>query len=209
MDKKSKILLGVVFLLIVASIGATYWRIFVKKDYVIENQVDCDPTVDKCFIWKCDPASTTEGEACTGDPEKDIWYYQIAKRGAANIPMCDPDKDETCDPWTCAEDEKDCSQTFCDETTKEEQRTECNDPVQYAINNPAEEESACEEGDEECLAAEEATECEEGDTECEAAAVASGEAVACDPQTEDCSDTSSATVSDEGNNASDETAQTE
>jgi hypothetical protein len=39
MDKKSKIFLGVFFLLIFASIGATYYRIMVKRDYVIEAQI--------------------------------------------------------------------------------------------------------------------------------------------------------------------------
>jgi hypothetical protein len=172
MDKKSKIFLAVFFFLIIASIGVTFWRIMLKKDYVIQAQTDCDPTIDKCFIWQCDPESTVEGETCTGDPETDIWYYQIAKRNASKIPLCDPNTDENCDPWTCEEGEKDCSVTFCDETTKVEQGVECNDPVQYNIDNPAEEESAidCEEGDEECLAAEEeASACEEGDEECLAA----------------------------------------
>jgi len=170
MDKKSKIFLAVLFLLIVASVGATYWRIFVKKDYVIENQIDCDPYVDACFIWECDPASTVEGEACTGDPEADVWYYEIARRSAANIPMCDPETDEDCDPWTCDEGEKDCSQTFCDETTKEEQGVECNDPEQYNIDNPVVEEDAvaCEEGDESCLE------------------VTDADLVDCDPATEEC-----------------------
>lgn len=181
-----------------------------KKDYVIENQIDCDPYADACFIWECDPESTVEGEACTGDPEADIWYYQIARRSAANIPLCDPETDETCDPWTCAEGEKDCEAILCDETTKVDQGVECSDHVQYAIDNPIEEEAveceegdeeclaaleetACEEGDEECLAAEEeAVECEEGDTEClsakeeDEAAAAEEEAVECDPETEDC-----------------------
>lgn len=171
MDKKSKIFLAVFFLLILGSVGATYWRIFVKHDYIISAQTDCDPTIDKCFIWECDPASTAEGEACTGDPEADTWYYQIVNRKAANIPLCDPN-DENCQALVCDEGEKDCEVVFCDDTNKIEQKVECNDPVQYNIDNPAEEEeeSACAEDDEECLAAEEAaTECEEGDEECLAA----------------------------------------
>ena len=166
-DKKSKIFFLVFFLLIAVAVGATYWRIMVKRDYVVSAQTDCDPYTESCFIWECDPASTVEGEACTGDAEKDIWYYQLAERNAANIPLCDPN-DETCDPWTCGEGEKDCSTTFCDETTKVEQGVECSDPVTYTAENPIEEEAVeCEEGDEECLAAqEEVVECAEGDTEC-------------------------------------------
>lgn len=172
MDKKSKVLLWVLALLIVGSVAVTYWRIMIKKDYVIENQVDCDPYEKACFVWKCDPNSTVEGEACVNDPEKDIWYYAVAKRNAANVPLCDPDKDETCDPWTCQEGEKDCSETLCDDTNKEEQGVECNDSAQYTLDNPVEEEAVeCEEGDEECLASQaEETTCEEGDAECEAPA---------------------------------------
>ncbi|MCX6763229.1 MAG: hypothetical protein NTZ97_00630, partial [Candidatus Moranbacteria bacterium] len=94
------------------------------------------------FIWECDPASTVEGEACTNDPEEDIWYYKIAKRNASRIPLCDPEKDETCQPFVCEEGEKDCSEILCDETTKEEQGVECSDPEQYTLDNPVEEEVA-------------------------------------------------------------------
>ena len=168
MDKKSKLLIAIVTLLILVSILITFWRIMIQRDYIIENQIDCDPYTEKCFIWECDPNSTVEGEACTGDPEMDIWYYAVAQRKAANIPFCNPEEDENCAPFECLEGEKDCSITFCDETTKEEQEVECNDPVQYSLDNPEEEEE-CAEDDEECLAAEEESECAEDDAECLAA----------------------------------------
>lgn len=172
MDKKSKILIWVVVVLIIGSVGATYWRIFVEKDYIISNEVDCDPYSEACFIWECDPASTVEGEACTNDPEVDIWYYKIAERKAANIPLCDPNEDETCLPFQCEEDEEGCSETLCEEGNADE--IACVDPVQFTIDNPIEEESACEEGDEECLAEEEAAaeECAQDDAECLAASEA-------------------------------------
>lgn len=184
MDKKTKIFFLVFFLLIIGSVAFTYYRIMVKKDYIIEGQTDCDPYTEKCFIWECDPDSTVEGEACTGDSETDIWYYKIARRNASRIPLCDPDTDEECDPWTCAPDELDCSEILCDEETKVDQEAECNDPEQYTIDNPVEEEEAveCEDppvgeagGDEECLAAEEETVCEEGDEECAANEEETGE----------------------------------
>lgn len=149
MDKKSKILIAVFLILILISVGITYWRIMVKRDYVIESQIDCDPYAEECFTWECDPESDAEGEACTGDPEMDVWYYKLARRNAANIPLCDPEKDETCDPWTCPEGEKDCEQILCDETTAEEQGAECNDPEIYTLENPVKEECDSEE-DEEC-----------------------------------------------------------
>lgn len=141
MDTKSKILIWIFVALIIIAVALTFWRIMIKRDYVISSQIDCDPTVEKCFIWRCDPTSTVEGEACTGDPETDVWYYQIAQRNASRIPLCDPATDETCLPFACDEGEKDCSVTFCDPETAGEDE-ECNDPEEYNLNNPSEEEDA-------------------------------------------------------------------
>lgn len=165
MDKKTRIFFIVFFLLIAASVGATYYRIMVKRDYVIESQVDCDPETEKCFVWQCDPNATEEGEKCTGDPEEDVWYYKIARRNAGRIPLCDPEKDENCQPFVCEEGEKDCEEILCDEETAAEQEATCNDPEEYLKNNPPEEdeedgvsadeeEAVCEEGDGSCAEAE-------------------------------------------------------
>ncbi len=172
MDKKSKVLLWVFALMIAGSVGVTFWRIMLKKDYIIEAEADCDPTLETCFIYECDP----EEEECTGDPEEDIWYYKLIKRNAANIPLCDP-ADENCEALTCPEGEAECEMILCSEETAEEGQI-CNDPEQYIIDNPVEEEeevaecdpAAVEAGDEECSALQEESAevaCEEGDAECE------------------------------------------
>ena len=175
-------------LLLFGSIFFTYYRIMIQKNYVVEAQVDCDPYTQKCFVWECDPASTVPGEACTGDPEEDVWYYNLAKRNAANIPLCDPEKDESCAPLLCEPGEKDCEEIYCNEENKLEQEVECNDPVEYAKNNPPEEESA---GDEEA-------ECEEGDVECEAESAedASGDEDSLDDSQTDPTQTDAATPAD-------------
>jgi len=134
--------------------------------------VDCDPYAEKCFIWNCDPESTVEGEACTGEMETDVWYYKIVKRNASRIPLCDPETDEECQPFLCDPEEPECGETLCDEETAAEGEI-CTDPEEYALNNPMEEEELeCDpEVDEEC----EAVECDpETDEECEAAE--------CDPE---------------------------
>lgn len=149
MDKKSKILLWVFGLLIVGSVGVTFWRIMIKKDYIIEAEADCDPTIETCFIYECDPAA----EECTGNPEEDTSYYKLIRRNAANIPLCDPN-DENCEALTCPEGEVECETVLCSDETKEEGQI-CNDPEQYVLDNPIEDEelTECEEGDEGCLAA--------------------------------------------------------
>lgn len=148
MDKKNKIFFIVLFLLVFGSIGATFLRIVVFKNYTLEAQADCDPEIEKCFVWECDPESSVEGEACTGDAESDIWYYQLVRRKAYNVPLCNPEQDENlpageaeCVPMECdSETEKGCEIVFCDEETKIEQEVECNDPAEYLLNNPEEEE---------------------------------------------------------------------
>lgn len=163
--KWSNILFFIIFgFLIAGSVAFTYYRIVVKKNYVISAEAECDPTIEKCFIYVCDPVE--DGDDCTGDPEEDTWYYKIIKRKAFNIPLCDPNADEDCEALICPEGEAGCSYELCEEGNADE--IECNDPEQYNIDHPEEEETdeECEEGDEECLSEEEESECEEGDEEC-------------------------------------------
>lgn len=176
-DQKYKILFVVIGILVAGSVAATFWRYIVKRDYVIQSQIDCDPETEECFVWECDPQSTEEGEACTGVPDNDIWYYKIFSRNAKNIPDCDP-SDENCLAYICEEGEKDCSEELCTPENVPEGE-ECNNPEQYLLENYQEE---CEEGDEECLTEEEVIECEEGDEEC----LLEAENTECDPKSEDC-----------------------
>ena len=201
LDKKSKILFVIIGLLIVGSVAVTYWRYMVERDYIVQAQTDCDPEVENCFIWECDPDSTEEGEACTGDEEEDIWYYKIIRRNAKNIPLCDPNNEE-CTALVCEENEAECSEELCAEDNVPEGEY-CNDPEQYLLENPPDDEECaeddkdclaemeaveCEEADEECLAEQETVECEEGDEECAAGKESTGEenTEECAPEDEDC-----------------------
>lgn len=178
-------------LLIFGSVAFTYYRIVMKRDYTISAEAECDPYLEKCFIYVCDPTA----EECTGDPEEDTSYYKIMKRKAFNIPLCDPNIDETCEALICSEGEVDCSYELCEEENAD--GIECVDPEQYAIDNPPEEEEeGCAEDDEECLSEEE-SECEEGDEEClseeesDSEEDSSIDEAECDAETEDCSADSS------------------
>lgn len=152
-----------------------------KRDYVIQAQIDCDPETENCFIWRCDPMSLEEGEECTGVPDNDIWYYKIFNRNAKNIPGCDP-KDENCTAYVCEEGEKDCSEELCTPENVPDSE-ECNNPEQYLLENPPEEETVeCAEGDEECLANEENADCDPESGECEEAVDESK----CAPDDQEC-----------------------
>ncbi len=135
MDKKSKIFFIALGLLIVGSVFATFYRTAIAKNYLIKAQTDCDPYTQKCFVWKCDPASNVDGEKCTGDREKDIWYYILVERNASHIPSCNP-ADKNCKALVCEDNEPNCQYIFCDEKTKTEQKVECSDPMEYTKENP-------------------------------------------------------------------------
>ena len=135
MDRKSKILLLILLVMIIGSVAVTYYRIMIKRDYIIEAQNDCDPYTENCFVWECDPDSSEEGEVCTGDADADTWFYKVNRRSASKIPICDTN-DAGCDPWACEEGERDCTETLCDETSAEEQGVFCNDPVKFTEENP-------------------------------------------------------------------------
>jgi hypothetical protein len=139
MDKKSKIFFLVFFLLIALSVGASYYRFFIAKDYIIEAQADCDPAAETCFVYVCDPQS----EECSGDPEEDTSYYKVVHRKAANILLCDPNA-EGCDALVCQPDEEDCEETLCDSNDLAEGE-QCSDPETYKREHTAEEEDGSEE----------------------------------------------------------------
>jgi len=136
MDKKSKIFFLVFFLLIAGSVAVTYWRIMVKRDYIISAQQECDPAAEACFVSACDPESDSE---CAATPEEErTTYYKIIQKNAKNIPLCDAQKDECPTELACADGEAECSFELCDETNVPDGE-ECNDPAVYNEENPPEE----------------------------------------------------------------------
>lgn len=205
LDKKSRVLFIIIGLLIAGSVAVTFWRYMVKRDYIVQAQTDCDPESENCFIWKCDPNSTVEGEACTGDPESDIWYYKIIHRNAKNIPNCDPN-DENCTALVCNSGEKDCLEELCTPENVKAPDT-CNDPVQYNIDNPPEEDTSGEEcvpDDQECLDAQDTEdtgeeECAPDDQECLDAQ--STDETTCSPDDPTCNQTQDSGTSSSGSDS--------
>jgi hypothetical protein len=180
MDKKSKILFLVFGLFILGAVGATYLKYFVLKDYYIQAEAECDPVVEKCFVYECTPEEDVD---CPANEDERISYYKYVKKKAYLIPLCDPN-DEECDALTC-EEGQDCEEILCDETSG----GECNDPEEYLAANPIEEEdgevSECLPEDEECLPLEE-TDGEACDSEsegCDAGAEERDEDVPSDEET--------------------------
>lgn len=102
----------------------------VLHDYLVQTEVDCDPTFESCFVWECG----AESEECTGNPDEDTWYFKIAYRNAKNIPACDA-MDEECEQFTCPEEgEVECREVLCSPTALEEHhiKTTCTSPADFA-----------------------------------------------------------------------------
>ena len=126
MDRSSKILMGVFGILLIGSIGMSYYRYIVVHDYVITAEVYCDPRVERCFMSVCDTSDETA--ECTGDPEEDTSYYKIVQRNAQHIPSCDP-MTADCAASVCRIDEEECDIELCDVTIDPEAM--CSDPDTY------------------------------------------------------------------------------
>lgn len=169
--RAGKIVFLVLFLLLLYGVAATYWRTYVAQDYIIETEIECDPTAERCFISTCDPADDPE---CPEDEEERASYYKLIRKKRANISeeinSCNSHEIE-CPELSCEPEETDCQIIECDPEKAKElgpyntEERECSDPEQYNLEHPDEEDldseedvSSCDpEEDEECQAEENAS----------------------------------------------------
>jgi len=102
----------VLILLILGSVGFTFWRIVIQKDYQIEAETSCDPVIESCFHY--------EGVICdSGDTEcvpEEAYDYKMISKSATNIYACEQTEEKLgCDEeLSCTSEEVDCSYTYCD-----------------------------------------------------------------------------------------------
>ena len=104
--------------LILYAVVATYLRVYINKDYLISNEVSCDPAVESCFVYSSEDAcAESEDSNCLAETEP--WIYKIIYKKAANIPFCeyDPELGEECPELACdaGEPEEECYYELCEE----------------------------------------------------------------------------------------------
>ncbi|MEI6420058.1 MAG: hypothetical protein WCO30_00350 [bacterium] len=119
------------FLLVSGSVGFTYYRIVVIKDYQIIAETSCNPKVGdgSCFVRSEDVATTTpEGTEAT--TTETTYYRQISKQ-AMNVARCEASEGKIgCSgELTCIDGENKCSYTYCNETNVPEGES-CSNPSQ-------------------------------------------------------------------------------
>jgi hypothetical protein len=118
-ERKKNIIFWVVFIsIIIVAVALTYVRVFINKDYLVVDEVSCDPATEDCFVYTAeDLCAESEVENCTEETRDE--YYKIIYKKAANVPFCeyDPELGESCPELTCevGESEEECYYEMCEE----------------------------------------------------------------------------------------------
>jgi hypothetical protein len=111
----NKIFYTILILLILGSVGFTFWRIVIQKDYQIIAEVSCDPVTESCFHYEPEPCAMDDYE-CLSAPIEEAYDYKLISKKAANIYICEQteEKIDCAEELSCLDNEKNCEYTFCD-----------------------------------------------------------------------------------------------
>ena len=109
MDGKSKILIGLFFLVVLSAVYWKYNDTVVRKDFIIHDFVSCDPSSESCFTEDCSAE----------DSECDTSTYKKLSKHAVNIPACLSSSSDDCPVLSCEPGEAGCAVTFCSLETVE------------------------------------------------------------------------------------------
>ncbi|NCU41108.1 MAG: hypothetical protein EOM19_00055 [Candidatus Moranbacteria bacterium] len=115
MEKKSKIFLIVIISFLILSIGITFQRYVVFRDYFVQMSVHCNPFQESCFVYTCDEDS----QECLENGEGNVWYYKLLTKKAYTLPDCNKEE-SVCRNLSCEEGEKNCVEIECNPSEVEE-----------------------------------------------------------------------------------------
>ena len=124
----NRIFYTILTLLIIGSVGVTFYKIVIQKNYQITAETSCDPQAEKCFVRICDPATD---DTCPTKKEEQTTYYKIVSKKASNVAVCEATVEKIgCDTeLSCTQGEPNCSYTFCAENNVPDGET-CSSPTQ-------------------------------------------------------------------------------
>ncbi|MGB2791150.1 MAG: hypothetical protein WBC29_01205 [Candidatus Moraniibacteriota bacterium] len=114
----------VFFLAVFLSVFATFYRVFIAKNYLVDIETACSPETEACFARDiCD----TEDQTCAeGDTPTGTSYYKTVERKAFAFPeACASGSLDSplCADLSCRSGEVDCTETFCSDETVPEGET--------------------------------------------------------------------------------------
>lgn len=110
----NRIFYVILALLILGSIGATFYKIVWQKNYQIVAETSCDPQTEQgCYVWTCDPA---DDETCPADEAERVSYYKMVSKTASEIALCEASEEKLgCgEELSCTDGEENCSYLYCD-----------------------------------------------------------------------------------------------
>ena len=103
----------ILVLLILGSMGATFYKIVWQKNYQIVAETSCDPQTEQgCYVWICDPAND---ETCPVDEVDRVSYYKIVSKKALQISLCEATEEKIgcSEELSCTDGEENCSYIYC------------------------------------------------------------------------------------------------
>lgn len=107
-SKGSKFLAFLVFGSIFVAMVASFFRYYIKNDFLLYIKAPCDPMTDSCFAEECEAEDVRCGN--------NYLYYKIVYKNQSQIPNC---ISGICPEVNCEKDESTCEEYFCtDENIK-------------------------------------------------------------------------------------------
>jgi len=99
--KGVKLFTLVIILASVVSIGVSFYKFYIARDYLIFANISCDPALHSCFA---------------GDGNGAPQYYEKISRMANTIPECNGWLNQ-CPELTCAQGDSNCTIEYCSTDT--------------------------------------------------------------------------------------------
>lgn len=90
----------------------SYNRFIVRQDYIVGYEGDCDPVIENCFVG-------CEDDECTSE----YYYTKMQKYEPDLYAECGTDITDCEKANVCLPNDRDCSKTYCDSKTSEEECT--------------------------------------------------------------------------------------
>lgn len=105
MDKTSKILALVMFVVFVGVVSFSYYRFFVAHDYTVTFEAECDPVSESCFVG-CE-------EEVDGVCKSEYTYVIVERNAGPLFAACGSDATDCAEARICPEEDATCHLHFC------------------------------------------------------------------------------------------------
>lgn len=95
-DQKSLFFLLFISLIVAISLFLSFYKYFIKQDFLIEAKIPCSPENESCFTEECDISDPR----CLGN--NGIYNFKIVtKKASAKIPLTECEQYKKCEVIYC------------------------------------------------------------------------------------------------------------